>query len=117
MDKTINQFKSTLDFNVFYSNLLKSKGDFRIFYQNVRSLKNKIEELEILIDNYKADVIILTETWITKNDKEFYNFNYYNAVYSCRKRQGGGLGVFLRNSLEYKVIENFESEIQSCLII
>lgn len=115
MDITVNQFSNTLDFNL--SNKLEKKISFRIFYQNIRSLKSKIAEVEVLINNYKSDLIILTETWINEKDKKFYNFNNYNAFYSCRKRQGGGLGVFLHNSFECKIIENFESENHACIIL
>lgn len=115
MDISTNLFSNILDFDA--SNLVKDINEFRLFYNNIRSLKNKIEEIEILINNYKVDLAILTETWINKREKRFYNMNNYNSIYSCRQRQGGGLGLFLLCSLEYKIIENYESEQHSCIII
>ena len=115
MDISVNQFNNSLDFNL--SNSSKGKSEFRIFYQNIRSLKNKIAEIEILTNNYKADLLILTETWITEQEKLFYNINNYNSFYSCRKRQGGGLGLFLHDSFEQKIIENFQSEEHACIIM
>lgn len=115
MDTSINQFNNILDFNVF--NISKGKNGFRTFYQNIRSLKNKIDEVELLINNYDCDLIILTETWINDNEKQYYNMNHYSSIYSCRKRQGGGLGLFLHNSFDYKIIDIYESENHSCIII
>lgn len=107
MNESVTQFNSLLDFNTF--NLSMGKLGFRILYQNIRSLPNKIDEIEVVINNHKVDLAILTETWIRENQKKFYNINDFNSIYSCRKRQGGGLGLFLRNSFDYKIIEKFES--------
>lgn len=115
MDLTVNQFNSILDFSIF--NISRGKSGFRIFYQNIRSLKNKIAEIEVIINNYKANLVILSETWINDNQKGFYNINNYNSIYSCRKRQGGGLGLFLHDTFDYKIIDKYDSENHSCIII
>ena len=115
MNTTINKFNNILDFNTHY--VTQYKSDFRIYYHNIRSLNKKFEETELLITNMKIDLVILTETWITKGQKKFYNFNGYNSIYSCRQRQGGGLGIFIKNNLEYEILENYESEDTSYIII
>lgn len=115
MDLTINQFNSNLDFNVF--NTSEGKSGFRIFYNNIRSLKNKIDNIELLVNNYETDLIILTETWITKMENQFFYFSNYNSIYSYRNRQGGWIGLFLHSSFDYNIIEVYESENHGCIII
>lgn len=108
MDLSIRQFNNTLDYNSY--NIVNGKSGFRIFYSNIRSLRNKINDIEILVNNYKADIIVLTETWINETEKPFYNFTNYISIYSCRKRQGGGLGLFIHDSFEFETIEKLETE-------
>lgn len=80
-------------------------------------MKNKFGEIELLVKQYASDIAILSETWITKNETKFYNFKNYNSIYSCRKRQGGDLGIFIKKEIEYDIIENIESENISCIIV
>lgn len=49
-----------------HQNLQKSNKNFELCYQNVRSLKNRLEEIEILIKEYNSDLVILIETWTSK---------------------------------------------------
>lgn len=67
----LNKFRNILEYNP--QNIKKQKhiSDIKIFYQNIRSLKNKLEEVEILIEKYMPDVVILTETWLTNDKKSF----------------------------------------------
>ena len=34
---------------------------------NARSIFNKVDELKALIDNYKSDILFVTETWLTES--------------------------------------------------
>ena len=115
MDITLNQFNNILDYNMF--NMSRGKGDFRIFYHNIRSLKKKIDEVEILVKNLECDLVILSETWINETEKQYCNISNYNPTFSCRKRQGGGLGLFSHSSLDHQIIDNYESENHACIIM
>ena len=33
---------------------------------NARSILNKVDELKAHIDNYKSDILFVTETWLTE---------------------------------------------------
>lgn len=46
---------------------LKSSNGIRFFHLNVRSLVNKLDAVRIWADSTDADIIILTETWLKKN--------------------------------------------------
>lgn len=50
---------------------------FKILYLNARSLKNKTDEIEIIINEEKIDAIVITETWVKKNEQKYYNFKNF----------------------------------------
>lgn len=76
---------------------------FNIFYLNIRSIKNKLHEINAYIDKFKFifDVIVgLTETWLHDFDGDFFNIMNYNAYHNTRKnREGGG---YYWNILQYE---------------
>ena len=49
--------------------------DFNIVYTNSRSLCNKSMELEYIISEEKANLIVVTETWFS-SDKELKIYGY-----------------------------------------
>ena len=115
MNIVVRKFNNILEYND--QSVPKPISDLKIFYQNVRSLRNKFEEIELLIEQYTSDIVVLTETWISKAQKKFYNFKSYNSIFSCRERQGGGLGMFIKKEIKYNLLENFESDDISYIII
>lgn len=64
----MHKFNSILEYK--HVNVKTPTVNLEILYQNVRSLKNKFEEVELVIEKYNPDVTILTETWVTKNQKK-----------------------------------------------
>ena len=66
-----------------------------ILHINCRSIKNKTDNLQKLLNslNVKFDIIALTETWLSdKDDLNFYNMKGYKTEFQHRKKkQGGGL--------------------------
>ena len=58
----------------------------KILYLNARSIKNKIEEIEIILNEENIDVAVISETWVKKSEEKYYNFNEYNSVYATRKK-------------------------------
>lgn len=82
------------------------KNDIIALYLNSRSIRKKFESIQLIIQNYKPSFIFMTETWIYKNEIEFYNFPNYNAVYSCRNSKGGGCAIFLLETFEYTILED-----------
>lgn len=83
----------------------------KIVYINARSIKNKMDEIEILANGEKADIIIITETWINKQEESYYNFQNFNVVYATREKRGGGLGIFINKKLTYEVLEKTEQNL------
>ena len=76
---------------------------------NVRSIINKFDELAAVIEVLSPDIAIICETWIPKvlnnDDLALFNLPNYNTILYCRENnKGGGIAVWLIQSLNYKVI-------------
>lgn len=89
-------------------NIIKN---IKILYMNARSIKNKMDEIEILINNEQIDILVITETWVKINEINFYNFHSYTPAYATREKRGGGLGIFVHNKLKFNIEEKIENEI------
>ena len=72
-----------------------------VFLLNIRSLKNKISELNATIEtlNCSPDIIALTETWITENDPIPFLSGYQKPFVLNRGSRGGGVCMFIKNGL------------------
>src|SRR3989442_3108930 len=77
-----------------------------ILYFNARSLKTKMEELEMLVKNKKPDVIAIVESWLNDDiyDSEI-SIDKYNFVrldrHMDQKAKGGGVIVYVIQDLIY----------------
>ena len=78
---------------------------FSILYFNSRSLLPKIDELRALCSAYHPSVVCLTETWLCPDvqDNELLIPNY-TIVWLDRNRHGGGIAMFVNNSLSIKTL-------------
>lgn len=115
IDPDINFFKDlNTNKSLYYSieelnNLYKvDNTKFSLFHLNCRSIKNKFQNIEILLSemNLKFDIIALTETWLTENDDiSYYNIDGYNTEYINRKnKHGGGIIIFINNQFSINKI-------------
>ena len=78
-------------------NLLKP-NDYdlpRLFFSNVRSISNKIDEIEVVANDKKVDLIALTETWADENTSpDFLSINGFMLFSKPRiGRRGGGVAL------------------------
>jgi exonuclease III len=78
---------------------------------NARSLFNKIDELMIIINQQNADVIMVTETWLTDAiPDEALHIPDFTIVWKDRPtRTGGGVAVYIRESLSFKIRPDFNN--------
>lgn len=88
-----------------------------VYYQNVRGLKSKLSTLHIgtLLGDY--DILCFTETWLNNNvlDGEVFpeNYNVYRrdrASSACRKLEGGGTLIAVKNSINSHIQEDWSSD-------
>lgn len=80
------------------------KKYFKCMYLNARTLKNKIDGLEILINNEKLDLICIAEHWFFKRDIKKCNFQNYNAEFAFKNCRGSC--ILIHKSIKYKIITN-----------
>ena len=48
--------------------------DLRIIVLNCNSLSSKLSEVKLLVDNEKAELVCLTETWLRRCEPKFNNY-------------------------------------------
>ena len=49
--------------------------DLRIIVLNCNSLSRKFSEVKLLVDDEKAELVCLTETWLRRYEPKFNNFD------------------------------------------
>lgn len=69
---------------------------------NARSLRNKSAAFVELVNDLKADLFTICETWLSVNDSAILNEltpTGYNTLYHCPRsgRRGGGTALLVRN--------------------
>ena len=66
-----------------------------------------------MINQTKFDVITLSEMWL-KNDKhllEYVRLSGYEFAYRNRdEKRGGGAGIFIRVTIEFKVVVTYRNQ-------
>ena len=82
--------------------------DLVVIQLNIRGLLSKQSELLKLITtctkDKKVDVVILCETWVTKEVKHLIKVPGYEYVGIEREnKKGGGVGFLIANKLHYKI--------------
>lgn len=80
-----------------------------VMHLNVQRICNlaKFDELLIYIDRMstKPDVMVLTETWITRGTEPLYQILNYDAHHCCRDTSSAGITVFVRHELSMNILE------------
>lgn len=74
---------------------------------NIRSIRNKMDELEIYVNNLvkKPHIIIITETWLKSQEIQFFNIKHYETIGNCREStRGGGILFFIRDDIKFNLI-------------
>jgi hypothetical protein len=82
--------------------LFGSNRTISLLYLNIRSMKNKLLDLECIIKSFKVKIhlICITETWLSDGVAGFIELPGYSHAYSCRPhRRGGGVSIFVENDL------------------
>lgn len=90
-------------------------GNFITLYLNIRGLRNKTEELELIVDRFQTEtnstvhIIALTETWSHENKIASINLMGYEHFASVRRQgRGGGCSFFAHSSIEANLV--YENE-------
>jgi len=105
-------------YNNFKNNCNYFKKKLKITHINTQSIlaNSKIEEISIICNETDIDILCITESWLKSN----YNNNFFKQYMSnyqiIRKdrisKRGGGLIIFIKKNIKYKILE-----IENCGII
>ena len=73
-------------------------SNLNILYFNARSLLPKIDELRVICETTKPDVVCIVETWLDGDisDSEI-TITDYNVTRLVRNRHGGGLAFYIKS--------------------
>ena len=64
---------------------------------------------------YKFDIVAVTETWLDSKDNSQYQLEGYTAYFCSRVgKKGGGVGLYVSNSLKHKYLIDMSYCIQNC---
>ena len=76
-----------------------SKNTLNVCYTNARSLRNKMSELSLMVDDLNPDIIVITETWLTVDIDCSPVISGYICIRSdrVRSRKGGGIILYVRD--------------------
>ena len=95
-----NQHNSISDF-------IPSRRGFRKAHLNINSLTKHIDELRILLFDYSVDIISINETKLDDTIKSCeVHIPGYDLIRRHRNRQGGGVGVYIKTSINFVVCSN-----------
>lgn len=104
------QINLNIKHNIGFDSVSLKSNRFNILYLNIRSLRNKIYELESLINSNKFQIhaIVLTETWLEDGEAKFFNFPNFKSFHLTRSKRGGGVAIFVKVDHEASlVLEKF----------
>ena len=92
-----------------------SKKDIKLMTWNSRGIRNKTGELELLISEYKIDIVLITETYLKPH------INAYLPNFACLRRDrlsrpGGGVAIFVKKSIKYALINTNTNNLETVAI-
>lgn len=81
--------------------------NFNLYHQNIQCLKNKINQLEIELNEHNIDILCLTETWVQPCELDAIHINGYikKSNYCRNVYNNGGISIFHKSSLNIGIDE------------
>lgn len=81
------------------------KNKIKVAHHNIRSLSLHLSGLEDLILSNGLDVVGVTETWLHANiETNQVSIDGYTFIRKDYRSRGSGVGIYINNTLQYKVI-------------
>ena len=86
---------------------------------NSQSIAKKMDEFRLTFHNSKATIITVTETWASASvtDSQMSLVGYNLIRHDRKGRRGGGLAVYIKNGIKYRVLEKSPVEVKTEFII
>ena len=90
----------------FMYDKLKQKG-LKMLHLNIRSLLRNIDEVKLLLTQNIVHIFSVNETWLDESvSNDEINIDGFRVVRKDRNRNGGGIAIYIRNDLNFKVLEH-----------
>ena len=84
---------------------------FKIGHINIRSLVKNIDQLRIYLSNKKYNILSVNETMLDSSiPNDEININGYDIVRKDRNRNGGGVALYIRSVIDYKIRNDLMNE-------
>ena len=82
----------------------------KIIFALVNSLLSKKDQISLLLTDLNIDILCLNETKLDSTicDSQLL-INGYTFIRRDRTRHGGGLGIYVRNSLKHRIVNDLLS--------
>lgn len=91
------------------SETLKS-SKLKILFINIRSLRRKLDQILLLCTTMNLDVLILNETWLYSDEEPYFKMPGFHDVFNSRNDGvGGGCAIYVRNGIEFLLVEKYTS--------
>ena len=88
----------------------KNKDDlFTIYHWNCFAVLNKIESINMFLNEFKPDILSLNEIKLNDQEANYYlRFKGYSTYFNCRKKGAGGVALLVRNETDHHKINEFD---------
>ena len=84
----------------------KNESHFVASHLNIRSMNTGFDEFVNYLNDYGFDVLGLSETWLTSDyDNSMFSIPGYNFIRKDRAARGGGVGIYVKKYIKFKIIE------------
>ena len=104
-----NEQSTYYDTNKFNADIPCNGNNFSVLNLNIRSITANIDPLNAFLStlNTKFDILSFTESWLTDETRNLIFLNNYNSLHCLRSsKRGGGISIFVKNSISFKRIES-----------
>lgn len=85
---------------------------------NIQSITNKVDRFNLCMNTVKADVVCITEHWLSASLVKKLAMDNYNIASSfCRESsRGGGVMILTANNLQYKRVEEIDRQAEEKIL-
>ena len=108
---TVDEFNSTVNAIKPTTN---NGQNFSLIHVNIRSLYRNLEKFDLflsLINKSQFSVIAITETWLHSKSPPIFDIENYTLLRADRQKgRGGGVALYIRKDLKYKLRQDFHIE-------
>lgn len=113
MIEDYENFHDSYEISYYYNKdiSINNEKNIKILYLNIRSMQNKLNDLELLVDKYGCNVVVVSESWLNNGNKMFFNIKGFNAIHSVRNSgptdiytRGGGVSLFVSDKFKFNLL-------------